>query len=75
VKRKIDSLAKKGVFGAKAHPDRFDARTHWHPGHVGDRRIGKYAEILSPEMQQQVLCVTTDYCAKFGYTSEVRARP
>jgi hypothetical protein len=73
VKREIATLAKSGAFGICGHPDSFDAKTHWHPGHIGDRRIGKYADILSPEMQRQVLCATLGYCDRFGYPNAVRA--
>jgi hypothetical protein len=73
VKRKIVALAKRGAFGLCGHPDSFDAKTHWHPGHIGDTRIGKHADILSPEMQRQVLCATSDYCDRFGYPNTVRA--
>jgi hypothetical protein len=75
VRRKIATLAKKGVFGLSSHPDKFDGRTHWHPGHIGDQRIGKYGEILSSEMQRQVLRVTADYCIRFGYPHDVPSVP
>jgi hypothetical protein len=73
VKREIATLAKSGAFGLCGHPDSFDAKTHWHPGHIGDERIGKYADILSPQMQRQVLRATADYCNRFGYPRAVRA--
>jgi hypothetical protein len=73
VKRKIVALAKRGAFGLCGHPDSFDAKTHWHPGHIGDKRIGKYADMLSPDMQRRVLCATSDYCDRFGYPNAVRA--
>lgn len=73
VKREIARLAKRGAFGVCGHPDSFDPKTHWHPGHVGDRRVGKYADMLSPRMQRQVLNVTSDYCLRFGYPTEAPA--
>jgi hypothetical protein len=71
VKRKIAALEKKGAFGIKPDPDRFDAKTHWHPRHIGDRRIGKYTDVLSLKMQRRVLCATADYCARFGYPADL----
>jgi hypothetical protein len=74
VQRKIDTLAARGAFGRRPNPDRFDPATHWHPGHIGDRRVGKYPELLSPAMQRQVLEATAAYCTRFGYPPEV-SRP
>src|SRR5262249_48770190 len=55
VQRQIGALQKAGVFGRVAGPDSFDPRTHWHPGHVGDREVGKYGKVLSRGMQNTVL--------------------
>jgi hypothetical protein len=50
-----------------AHPDSFDPKTHWHPGHVGDGRIGKYKAVLTPAQQKTVLAATKGYRSAFGY--------
>ena len=71
VKRKIRNLKTQGVFGAAPKPENFDPATHWHPGHVGDGRTGKYAEYLSAAQQEEVLARTRGYCKRFGY---LRAR-
>jgi len=71
VKRKIRNLKTQGVFGAAPKPEYFDPATHWHPGHVGDGRMGKYAEFLSAAQQDEVIAQTRDYCKRFGY---LRAR-
>jgi len=71
VKRKIRNLKTQGVFGGAPKPEDFDPATHWHPGHVGDGRMGKYAEFLSAAQQKEVLARTRDYCKRFGY---LRAR-
>ena len=71
VKRKIRNLKAQGVFGAAPKPEHFDPATHWHPGHVGDGRVGKYADLLSTAQQEEVLARTRDYCKRFGY---LRAR-
>lgn len=67
VRKRIRGLTSRGVFGARPDPDRFDPRTHWHPGHIGDGKIGKYAEVLSPRMQGTVLEALHEYCLTFGY--------
>jgi hypothetical protein len=71
VKRKITNLKAQGAFGKAPTPDHFDHATHWHPGHVGDGRMGKYAEFLSAAQQEEILTRTRDYCKRFGY---LRAR-
>ena len=55
------------AFGAAPTPDHFDPATHWHPGHVGDGRMGKYAEFLTAAQQEEILTRTRDYCKRFGY--------
>jgi hypothetical protein len=67
VKRKIRNLKAQGAFGAAPTPDHFDPATHWHPGHVGDGRMGKYAEFLTAAQQEEILTRTRDYCKRFGY--------
>jgi hypothetical protein len=65
--RKIRALQNRGKFGAIPKPEDFDPATHWHPGHVGDGRTGKFAEFLSAEQQAEVIAKTRDYCKRFGY--------
>ncbi|HEX3944512.1 MAG TPA: sulfotransferase domain-containing protein [Rhizomicrobium sp.] len=67
VTRKVEALRRKGAFGRKPNPNSFDPLTHWHPGHVGDRRIGKYAEVLSSAQQRATLRHLHEYCRTFGY--------
>ena len=67
VKRRIRALEKKGAFGKTPHPDNFHPTSHWHPGHVGDLAIGKYAEFLSAKQQRAVLRATREFCRAFGY--------
>lgn len=74
VKRKIDALERKGVFGRSPDPDRFDPKTHWHPGHVGDGTIGKYQAVLSARQRSAVLAELQDYCRTFGYPNRGRAK-
>jgi hypothetical protein len=65
--KKIGALGKKGRFGAKPNADSFDSATHWHPGHIGDGRVGKYTSILSKNQQAKVLAETLTYRRQFGY--------
>jgi hypothetical protein len=67
VKKKIVTLKKRGKFGARANADSFDPSTQWHPGHVGDGRVGKHAEVLSKKQQAEVLARTPVYRQQFGY--------
>jgi len=69
VTRKVEALRRKGAFGRKPNPNSFDPPTHWHPGHVGDGRIGKYSEVLSLAQQRAILRRLHEYCRIFGYPS------
>jgi hypothetical protein len=68
VSQYIRRLRETGAFGRRVTPDSFDARTHWHPGHIGDQKIGKFDEILSKKMQRTVLQNLREYCIFFGYS-------
>jgi hypothetical protein len=74
VTRKIETLSRNGVFGRKPDPNRFDPLTHWHPGHVGDRRIDKYSEVLSSAQQRAILRRLHEYCRTFGYSTLLSSR-
>jgi len=67
VRRRIAHLASKGCFGEHAGPDDFHPRSHWHPGHIGTGKVGKFAAILSISQQRSVLAATAKYCRAFGY--------
>lgn len=67
IQRRIRSMAARGAFGRAPTADSFDPKTHWHPGHIGDRLIGKYESILTPAMQREISTAMRDYCAVFGY--------
>lgn len=55
------------LHGRKRDPDAFDLATQWHPGHVGDGRIGKFETVLTPQQQRQVSAATRSYARAFGY--------
>jgi hypothetical protein len=67
VRRHIAALERQGVFGPEVNPLAFEPGTQWHPGHVGDRAIGKFARMLSPEQQAFVLDGSRRYRDAFGY--------
>jgi hypothetical protein len=46
----IRSLHETGVFDDRPPSAQWDAATHWHPNHVGDGRVGKFADILSDDV-------------------------
>lgn len=60
------------VHASGADPNAFEPTTQWHPGHVGDGRIGKYKSVLTPAQQKQVLAATKDYARAFGYLPRKR---
>ena len=49
-------------FGFQSHPP-----THWHPNHVGDGLIGKYASVLTEAQIVDVSERTGEFRARFGY--------
>jgi hypothetical protein len=69
VRRTIGKLGKTGKFGKKPDSNSFDTETQWHPGHVGDGKIGKFAGVLSAAQQKKVLAATHAYGKRFGYLS------
>jgi hypothetical protein len=67
VQAKIRDLAAKGVFAPGSSAAVFDPDTHWHPGHVGEGRIGGWRRALSMEEAVQVDRSTTAFRDAFGY--------
>jgi hypothetical protein len=62
VQKKIETL-----HAGETDPNAFDPTTQWHPGHVGDGRIGKFKSVLSATQQRRIAAATKDYSKKFGY--------
>ena len=65
VRAKIGALENSGVIKTEADWDR---ETQWHKGHVGDGKVGKWRDVLSPEQEREILDRTKEYCETFGYT-------
>jgi hypothetical protein len=57
----------KALHAGETDPNAFDPTTQWHPGHVGDGRIGKFKSVLSAAQQRQIAAETKEYAKKFGY--------
>ncbi len=59
VRQKIGKLQKTGKFGKKPDANSFDLETQWHPGHVGDGRVGKFKSVLTAAQQRKIETATT----------------
>jgi hypothetical protein len=55
------------LHGRRRDPDAFDLTTQWHPGHVGDGRVGKYKTVLTAAQQRKIEAATKAYAKEFGY--------
>lgn len=62
VSRQIDELAASGRLSGGV-----DLATHWHLNHVGDGKVGKFADALTRAQQEAVARRTAEFCARFGY--------
>ncbi len=62
VQKKIEKLHK-----GETDPNAFDFTTQWHPGHVGDGRVGKFKKVLTAAQQRKIELATKDYSKAFGY--------
>jgi len=63
----IATLSAEGAFGEDPGPLAADPLTQWHAGHVGDGRVGKFPQVLSPAEAEALLADTAGFCARFGY--------
>ena len=61
-----DLQARDAIVGVEP-ANAFDPETLWHPGHVGDRRIGKWKELLTAAQAARVRYASKDFCSAFGY--------
>lgn len=74
VRAKIDGLIAGGILDASRPLESFDIRSHWHPNHVGDGRIGKYRSQLSAGQIDQVLRRNERFHTTF-YGEDARSAP
>lgn len=71
VKNYIGRLVSERALDAADPVGSVDAPTQWHPGHVGDGKVGKFKDFLSPEQIRETARVTAKYCRQFGYPLDV----
>jgi hypothetical protein len=63
----ISELTSGGYFDDRPFRLQWHRETLWHPNHVGDGRIGKYASVLTEEQIAAVSRTTSEFCTCFGY--------
>jgi hypothetical protein len=67
VRRHIQSLLDQGLLAQDDPARQWHPVTHWHPGHLGDGRTGKYADVLTPAQVALVTEGTRAFRTRFGY--------
>jgi glycosyltransferase involved in cell wall biosynthesis len=67
VRAQIAAWRNAGLLGLGAPDSEFEPATHWHLGHVGDGKIGKWPRVLSDAQARRVLRATRAFCEAFGY--------
>lgn len=63
---KIAALEASGIFGDMPAALAKEPETQWHPGHVGDGRIGKFREILDEAQATEVMLQGLSYIWVLG---------
>lgn len=61
----IKKLQADGVIGDDTDESSHDPRTHWHPGHLKDGKVGKYSDILSELEIDSITKIFNDYSCRF----------
>ncbi|TWB18795.1 hypothetical protein FBZ89_109181 [Nitrospirillum amazonense] len=67
VVQRIGRFIQEGRMGGDNPRLRFDAASHWHPNHVGDGLVGKYARKLTADQVMAVEIAGRDFMDRFGY--------
>ena len=67
VRAKITKLEEKGVFEDRPAVAAYDELTHWHPNHVGDGRVGKWAGSLTASQAANIGYSLATFFRRFGY--------
>ncbi len=75
VRAKIARLAAAGAYGPEPTAHSHDGVTHWHPGHVGDGAVGKFATLLTAGQAGDIIRRTRAYQEAFGYPMPPLAPP
>lgn len=75
VRAEIARMQAEGAFGAAPTAHSHDGATHWHPGHVGDGAVGKFATVLSEGQVGDIIRRTRPYQDAFAYPMPPLAPP
>ncbi len=75
VRAEIARMEQAGAFGPEPTAHSHDGVTHWHPGHVGDGAIGKFATVLTEGQLGDIIRRTRAYQDAFGYPMPPLAPP
>ncbi|TWB18564.1 sulfotransferase family protein [Nitrospirillum bahiense] len=67
VVQRIGRFIQEGRMGDDNPRLQFDAASHWHPNHVGDGLVGKYAKKLTADQIMAVEIAGRDFMERFGY--------
>jgi hypothetical protein len=67
VRAEIARLEQAGAFGPEPTAHSHDSATHWHPGHVGDGAVGKFATVLTEGQVGDIIRRTRAYQDAFAY--------
>ena len=67
VSQRIGELGRRGVFKPAPAFATWDPKTQWHPDHLGDGRVGKYAEVLTAGQIRRLEQHFGFFMAQFSY--------
>ncbi|MEA1677717.1 hypothetical protein [Nitrospirillum sp. BR 11163] len=67
VVQRIGRFIQEGRMGDDNPRLQFEAASHWHPNHVGDGLVGKYAKKLTADQVMAVEIAGRDFMDRFGY--------
>ena len=71
VRQFVEAKIREGALSTETPSRSFDGTTHWHPYHVGDGKVGKFADILTEAQIAQVDRETRPFRERFyrnGYS-------
>ena len=66
----LESLLASGQLRGEKPDEEWEAATQWHPHHIGDRRIGKYRDVLAPAQIANMNDRMSTFLALFGYDDQ-----
>jgi hypothetical protein len=75
VRAEIARMEEGGAFGPEPNAHSHDGVTHWHPGHVGDGEVGKFATVLTEGQVGDIIRRTRAYQDAFAYPMPPLAPP